>query len=103
MPPELGWCSHDAVEFSAVSESSVANKVTSTPRATSPSVSRLAISSPRPGHAAAEWATLSVQASQVASNAHFESPDAQDLVQMQPRLSAPAEVAVQNRRAMASC
>jgi transposase-like protein len=39
----------------------------------------------------------------VASNARSESPDAQDLVQMQPRLRAPAEVAVQNRWAMASC
>ena len=52
---------------------------------------------------AAEWATLSVRASQVALTRARSRRSAQDLVQMQPRLSAPAEVAVQNRWAMASC
>jgi hypothetical protein len=52
----------------------VANKVTTTPLAPSPSVNTLAIRSPRPGHAWAEWATLSVGASQVASNPRSESP-----------------------------
>jgi hypothetical protein len=92
-----------ASSSAAVRESWMVNRVMSTPPATSPSVSRLAIGSLRPGHAAAECATLRVRASHVGSMPASSGWSAQDLVQMQPRLSAPAEVAVQNRRAMASC
>ncbi len=48
-------------------------------------------------------AALSVRASQGRTERALRVANAQDLVQMQPRLRAPAEVAVQNRWAMASC
>jgi hypothetical protein len=99
----LAGAATTASSSAAVRESWMVNRVMSTPPATSPSVSRLAIGSPRPGHAAAECATLRVRASHVGSMPASSGWSAQDLVQMQPRLSAPAEVAVQNRRAMASC